>query len=107
MIDPTNAREQALAMLDILDERRAKYEDVNKRIRALNPDFPGLLICIDPSVETAIIGLLDTILGDGIASYYLNEVPSMEGGGYIRERDGTEWPIRSTEDVRAYVNRTA
>ncbi|WP_441280367.1 hypothetical protein [Tardiphaga sp. 862_B3_N1_1] len=49
--------------------------------------------------------VLDAVLGDEIASYYVHEVPFMNGDAYIIEKNGIKWPIRSVHDVRAYVAR--
>lgn len=94
----------ALNTLEVIVARSAEYAAANKAIKSLNPDFPSLVTVIDPKIETAVVKLLDGILGDAIASYFLYEVSHMKDGGKIVEND-VEWPIKSMDDVRAYVMR--
>lgn len=101
----TEAQEKALETLEIFDDRRALYDSVNKAIKQLNPDFPSILTMVDVKIETSLLEVLDAILGDGIASYYVNEVPFMKNEAYIIELDGVKWPIGSIDDVRRYVAR--
>lgn len=102
----TEAQERALETLDVFDKRRLLYDTVNQSIKDLNPDFPSLITMIDEKIETSIVNVLDSILGAEIASYYLNECRFMKDGGYIIE-DGKKWPIRTVDDVRAYVTGRA
>lgn len=101
----TPAQESALEMLAIFDDRKILYDSVNKVIKNLNPDFPSLVNMIDVKIETSMLKVLDAVLGDEIASYYLNEVPFMKDGGHIIETNGVKWLIKSLDDVRAYVAR--
>lgn len=48
--------------------------------------------------------LLDAILENEVASYYLHECQTMNGGGEIKE-NGKRYPIRNIDDVRKYVFR--
>ena len=98
----TDLQERALEALNVFDERRALYDSANKAVKALNPDFPSLVNFIDPAIETSVVKVLDLVLGDEIASYYLNEVSHMKEGGRIEE-NGKVWLIRTVDDVRAYV----
>lgn len=101
----TQLQELALTALSTMADRRARYDEANKAYKWLNPDFPQTVTAIDPEIETALVKVLDEALGDEIASYFLFEVQHMKGGGNIVETNGTEWPIASIEDVRAYVAR--
>lgn len=98
----TEAQERALETLKIFHERRSLYDSANKSIKGLNPDFPSLVNFIDPDLETSIVKVLDVVLGDEIASYFLNEIPFMKDGGLITY-DGKIWLIKTFDDVRAYV----
>lgn len=99
----TTTQERALDFLRIFDERKALYDSANKAIETLNPDFPSLVNLIDPVLEASIVTMLDAVLGDEIASYYLYEAKHMTDGGLIIEADGRSLTIRTVDDVRAYV----
>lgn len=101
----TEAQEKALETLQVFDERRLLYDLTNRAIKNLNPDFPQIITMIDAALETSMLKVLDAVLGDEIASYYVNEVPFMKGSAYIIEPNGVKWPIISVDDVRAYVAR--
>lgn len=103
---PEDQKQMALDTLQVLFDRRTAYDAVNKEIKGLNPDFPSLVTVVDPKIETAVVKLLDAILGDFVASYFLYECWHMKDGGKIVENE-VEWPIRSMDDVRAYVMRNA
>lgn len=98
----TEIQERALETLEVFDARNALYKSANAAVKALNPDFPSFVNMIDPAIETAIVKVLDAVLGDEIASYYINEVQFMKGGGSITE-NGKTWSIKTVDDVRAYV----
>lgn len=98
----TEIQERALEMLEVFDARNALYKSANTAVKALNPDFPSLINMIDPEIETSLVKVLDSVLGDEIASYYINEIQFMKGGGSITE-NGKTWPIKTVDDVRAYV----
>lgn len=98
----TEAQERALEMLQTFDERKALYKAANAAIKATNPDFPSLINMIDPAIETSMLKVLDAVLGDEIASYYINEIQFMKDGGSITE-NGKTWRIKTVDDVRAYV----
>lgn len=95
----------ALQALRDLERDFLKSARVNKEIHAWqNDDFPTVLHSMTPALESAFIGVLDEVLGGGIASYYLYEATSMKGGGKVIE-DGKEWPIKNISDVKRYVMR--
>lgn len=98
----TTAQERALETLQTFDERKVLYKAANDAIKATNQDFPSLINMIDPAIETSIVKVLDAVLGDEIASYYINEIQFMNDGGSITE-NGKTWRIKTVDDVRAYV----
>lgn len=99
-------KELACQMLSNLNEEFQRYERCNKLIRDIEPDFPATMFPINGILSARLVDMLDYILGDTIASYFLYDAPSKNmGGGKIFETDGKEWPINSIEDVRAYVFR--
>lgn len=95
----------ALAALAVIDERWREYEAINRSIEALQEDFPSLVQMIDTKIYRAVVTALDAVLGDEIASYFLDEARNMRNGGRIVEANGTEWPIKTIDDVRAYAMR--
>lgn len=95
----TPLQTSALSLLRKLVEREAAYDAVNRELRALEREFPVHLNAIDPALETAVVGLLDEILGDGLAGYFLWDCSR---DGRI-EVDGRSWPIRSVDDIARYI----
>lgn len=98
----TDAQLRALEALEVFDSRNVLYTSANAAVKALNPDFPSRINMIDSAIETSIVKVLDAVLGDEIASYYLNETKLMGDGGSITE-NGKTWRIKTVDDVRAYV----
>ena len=98
----TDLQKQALALIAFIDKRRDQYQKVNDVIRKLQRDFPTHLHAIDPECFQFIVDLLDKILGDGLASYFLFECVG-EDGGCITV-DGVEYKIRNVKDIEIYLN---
>lgn len=100
----TTLVKQALGLLRIWEARREAYHKVNAQWRELQGDFPSLVQMVDVKIESAIVAMLDAILGDELASYYLYEVHSMRHrkGGLIVV-DGVEHKLRSVDDVERYI----
>ena len=95
----------ALKLLALIDERQDRYRKLNKQIVELQGDFYTHLQFIDRDLEVEVVGLLDQILGDTIASYYLYDLLANPRKGRVLEADGKEYPIRNVNDVCAYVER--
>lgn len=102
----TSLRSLALNTLSTIHEEEKRYEEANRVIRKIEPDFPATMLPMNGTCSTSIVKLLDAILGDEIASYFLFEAVGMTGGGKVIETDGKEYPIRNIEDVKAYVFRS-
>lgn len=101
----TNSIKQlALNTLSTLHEEEKRYNAANTVIRNIEADFPPVLFPINFVCSKSVVDLLDAILGDDIATYFLFEAANMKQGGKIIE-DGKEWPIRNMDDVKAYVFR--
>jgi hypothetical protein len=98
-------KQLALNTLSTLHEEQKRYGRANAVIREIESDFPLNLHPINGTCSTSVVRLLDTILGDEIASYFLYEAANMKNGGAIVEST-KEYPIRNIEDVRAYVFRS-
>lgn len=90
----------AIRALCVLVARQKKYDAANKVLRKLSPDFPQRAQCIDDEVCEAFVGLIDEILGDNLASYYLFDMPR-SGGTIIDERGKHE--IKTLKDLLKYA----
>ena len=99
----TAQQEAALALLEALHKRDKLYTEVNKTIRDLQKDFPGLLSVMDCELFDPVIALCDAVLGDQIASYYWFEC-IRSGSGCIQEGSKI-WRINNLGDVRKFVAR--
>lgn len=92
--------EKALHLLEIYEKRGLLYDDLNQKIRDVQGDFYTDLQCIDEEVGSAMMGLIDSILGEELGSYYLYEC-SKNGKIIV---SGKEYPIRNIDDIRNYLN---
>ncbi|OWK42008.1 hypothetical protein [Fimbriiglobus ruber] len=97
--------EYALNTLSVLYHEDQRYREANRVLRGLDTDFPVKAQAASGTILKSVVDLLDEILGDAVASYFLFEAVNMTDGGKIIETDSREWPIRSLEDVKAYVLR--
>lgn len=102
----TNLRSLALETLSTIHEEQKRYDQANAVIREIESDFPITIIPMSDTCNTSVVKLLDAILGDEIASYFIDEAVNMKDGGNVIETDGKEYPIRNIEDVEAYVYRS-
>ena len=98
-------QEQALQLIGHMEKREAEYDKLNKALRAVQGDFCCHVDYIDDATSTEVFNLLDSILGDEIASYYFFEARHMKGGGKIVLSCGQEYSIATLDDVRKYVGR--
>jgi hypothetical protein len=91
---------KALKTLKALHEAHQKYDKVNDYLRKeIGGDFcPTLLV--NEQVEDQVVKLLDFILGDEIASYFMYECTPNSGS---IKHNGKEWKIRTIDDVAKYV----
>ncbi len=93
----------AIRVLRSLRTAKAKYDRLNDFVsKTINDDFAPVFTSCDARLETEVVKLLDAILGDEIASYWLYECTRNFEGKIIK--DGTEYQIRTIEDVIAYVD---
>ncbi|OWK35193.1 hypothetical protein [Fimbriiglobus ruber] len=97
--------QHALSTLSVLYHEEQRYREANRVLRGLDTDFPVKAQAASGTILKSVVDLLDEILGDAIASYFLFEATNMKDGGKIIEADGREWLIHSLEDVKAYVLR--
>lgn len=96
-------QEKALDTLSVIEKQRKKYEEVNDQLRKISQDFPPYVEAFDHDSFSSVVDLLDEILGDELASYYLFDAP-VSGNGAIFI-DDKEYPINSIEDIKKYLNR--
>jgi len=94
--------EKCLELLELIKTRREKYLKINVALYKLQGDFPTTVQFIDEEVEEALVAILDDILGDEIAGYYLYEASGMQDGGKITV-DDREYIIKNIEDVERYI----
>lgn len=97
-----------LSILELMETRRASYELINDSLRGLQGDFPTLVKYIDGETENKFVDLLDAILGDDLATYYLYEVSGPYGlrersGGGSYTINGREWIIKTIADVAKFI----
>lgn len=102
-----NSTEKALQVLASLEAWEKAIRKINKNIKELDPsdDFCQQLSLMPSSLEGEIVGLLDLVLGQEIASYYLYEAQGMKNGGSITQ-DGKTYPIKTISDVKNYIEQT-
>lgn len=90
----------AIEVLRKIDGCRQRHTEAVAALSDLHEDFCWLSP-IPTAVESAVVGMLDAILGEALASYYLYECD--RSPGRIIE-GGNEWPIASVDDLVAYLS---
>lgn len=96
---------KALDLLRLLVLKQDDYDNINKQIRTIQGnDFPTTIRSIDLALEDYVVNLLDSVLGDNIASYWIYECQHMKNGGSITENN-IEWKITNIDSVEAFVRR--
>lgn len=102
----TEMKEAALTLIGKMIEIDASYRALNNAARELQGDFSSHHSPIDGCVYPQVVALIDAALGDDeIGSYFLNECRIMKDGGRVTEVDGRTWPLKTLDDLRAYVMR--
>jgi hypothetical protein len=102
---PGPVLEAALALVARLVEVAPAYRALNDQARALQGEFASYQAAVDESVYRQVIALVDAVLGnDAIGSYFIHECQIMVGGGSVADNKRV-WPLRTVEDLRAYVAR--
>lgn len=96
-------KQEALKVLNMLRVKQKQYKAINLDISILQPTFPTYLQLIESELESAVVRVLDDILGDKIASYWLYDIASVDGG-FIKI-DNKEYTIKTFKDVIEFVNR--
>ena len=96
-------RNLAFKAIETIMITRQKSDRVTAAMRELWPDLSGFRLPSD-DIEAALVDMIDFILGDEqIGSYFLYECLHMTDGGRI-EVNGKGYPIRTLDDLRAYVD---
>lgn len=91
----------AFAALRLLIVEKAKAKRLQSAFMEVYPD--DHFYAIPSAVETALVKLIDAIIGPGEnAAYLLYEAMSMKNGGCITV-DGRSYPIRDVDDLEAYI----
>lgn len=101
----SSLEEKAIAILDVMDKRREKYDALNEQIMGLMGDFPTHIEHLDSEIQDAVIALVDEIVGqDKLAEYYLHECVGRLGhGGGIKCCEADPWRLTNADDLRKYV----
>lgn len=100
----TPQRAAALAALRVLVAARVKSDAARVALRSVDPDCWSDFHSIPAEVEAAMVKLIDAVFeADGLAAYLLYETARMEDGGLIEFPDGSEYRIRTVEDVEALL----
>lgn len=97
-------KEKAIELIALIEKMDAEYRKINGAMALVQGDFHSNIEIMNHNIYSAVASLLDEILGDETASYYLFECLNMKGGGSVYE-DGKKYPLRNIEDLRAYVLR--
>jgi hypothetical protein len=100
----TPLQQTALKVLATLEQRTRRYNAINDGLRSLQGDFCSYVPMCDHLIQEQVVKLLDEILGDELASYYLYDCRMSENGGAFHE-DGKEYRFRVIEDIEAYLRR--
>lgn len=97
----------AISILDLIQGKAKDYFQLNSEIRKLQGDFAAHVQLMDPNIETQLVGLLDSLLGDELASYYLFEASTMKDGGAIFPRAKAypelKYRIKTKADMEKYL----
>lgn len=101
------AQEDAIVLLEEIKTYNNSYDIINDQLKAIQGDFYTHVSCINDTLCTRVVALLDEILEPNaieyaIASYYLYECDTMKDGGLIKCCTKT-FIIKTIDDVRQYV----
>jgi hypothetical protein len=104
----TETERLAIALLDCVAKQRERYDGINTQIKEMMGDFPTYLQHIDEQTESAMMRLVNDIIGHSdLASYYLYEcVGKLGHGGGITCCAASEvkpWKLRNTDDLTKYL----
>ena len=95
-------RAAALSALQSIVDAGDRHAAAQSALRALHEDFQWLAP-IPTAVETAMVALIDAVLGDDLASYFLYDC---RRNGRLTMPDQTEYLIRSVDDIAHYLEQT-
>lgn len=100
----TTKQDLAFELIELILKKEEAYNKINRLIEKEQCAACGFR-CMDGQIEDSVMNLLDSVLGDEIASYFMYECSMMPNGGMITHEDGKTWRISSIKDVKDYVNR--
>lgn len=99
--------DHAIELIALIEKKEAEYRKVNDEMRRIQGDFSSHIEVMNEGVFSGVVNLLDEIIGDELASYYLFECRNMKDGGAIHDVDGVVYKIRNIDDVKAYMDAMA
>lgn len=91
--------DKAILTISNIKFEEGKLDSINSNLRDMFGDFSPVLSLATDNIQNNLVDILDLILGEKLASYYLYECG---GQGRITEKDGTEWPITSLDELKTY-----
>lgn len=95
-------RAAALIALQQIIDAGERHSMVQSAMAAIHQDFQWLSP-IPTAVETAVVALIDAVLGENLASYFLYDC---RRNGRVILPDQTEHLIRSVADIAHYLDET-
>lgn len=96
----SQAQEAGLKVVEKLAGIQAAFDELNRAAKDLfGPDFYPHQKPIADCILGDIIDMLDAAL-DGMATYFLYEMPRAGGSVGIK---GRTWPIKTVADIRQYL----
>lgn len=97
----------ALNLIGKLREVAPAFDAINRQSFALFGDFSPHVTPIAEVVYGEVRELIRSAFGEyaDTVDYFIDECAVMKDGGIIREADGTEWRLRTVDDLRAYLNK--
>lgn len=102
--------DEGFKLLQLLQERETTYakafDVIERTIADVTHEFTHGLQCIDGKLRDALLDHIDWLFGvpgTSTCSYLLDECSTWEDGGIITEEDGTEFKLRTLNDLRAYI----
>jgi len=94
---------KAIELVGTIETQEKELREINKKLASIYGDFsPQMPLCAE-KLQNQLLFLLDSILGEDLASYYLYEAP-FNGGMIIvaDENGGKKWPVTTLDELKAY-----
>lgn len=96
-------KKEILDFIKFYSKKQKKFNKINNEFEKFEFSSFKKFNLIDSEIEERLFHLLDTILGDQIASYFL--FCSNQKGGGILEVGSTKYQIKNLNDLENYFNK--